>query len=149
MRKEIEPYIDDLKYSLDYIIKRNCDIDPKTLGAFDAEKVELDTTNNFIVFVNNVQFTVCGTMTVSDAKYISDNIDNISYVYSKQDSKDSIVGDIASFILSNISCKKYDSYYIKAKYLYIKYIRNSFCPFSKSDVLCYIEGEMCNEAENS
>ena len=135
MKKEIEPYIDDLKHSLDYIIKRNCDIDPKTLGTFDAEKIDVEVSS-FIVFICGKKICIDAFTPIKDVKYVADNIDAVEYIYSEADDSDSVVGYISLFISDIIDgCD-----IIKASYEYIKYIESVNHVFTKRDAVSYIKG---------
>lgn len=142
MLKSVQKYKNILSKDLTYAIN-HC-VNTENMTNFEKELASMKFNGDFIVYITGRKYVVNSLMSKQDAEIVLCNIENIDYIYSEEDSFDSVVGDISSFILNNFACKKYDFEYIKAKFLYIKFISNLINVPKETDIIEYINKELCN-----
>ena len=139
MINNISNYKEDITTMCNYIIKRNYDIDFTNMSAVEIDRIGLEPNDNYIIFIGDRKINLTAFTSISDCKYILENIDNITYLHSMMDSFDTIVGDVSSFITTTFKCGKFDTRYRNVLRQYNKFIKAVETSFTKNDIINYID----------
>ena len=128
----VKEYMNNITKSLNYIIDRNMDIDlvetdDKYLETFDFRYLR-SGCERYVIFIGTTKFDIDFLLTVEDAKYILEHLEDITYLYFERDMVDSIVGNIQEYF-NNDFCK-YD--------FYEDFILDCKTPFTKNEILEFV-----------
>lgn len=133
MAYSLESWYNDVSKSLKYLIDRNSDLDKSKLDRDLLENMDSQfhryNRYAFIVGIGGIFYNIDAFLSVSDAKYILENIENINYVYNYDRGVDNIIGDVRAFVREH----KTNDYY------YIKFVLNQRCMFTEEHVREYFE----------
>lgn len=138
MAYSLKGWYNDVSKSLKYLIDRNSDLDKSKLDRDLLESMDSQfhryNRYAFIVGIDGIFYNVDAFLSVSDAKYILENIENINYVYNYDRGVDNIIGDVRAFVREH---KTND-------YRYIKFVLNQRCMFTAEHVREYFEKGLFN-----
>lgn len=134
MTYSLENWKNDITKSLTFIVDRNLDVlDISVCDRDFVESLDCQFHNHkrcaFIVGIDGSFYNVDAFLTVSDAKNIIENLENVNYVYNYDRGVDSIIGNVRNFV------KKYKS----NEYWYIKFVLSQNSMFSTEDLVVYFE----------
>ena len=87
-----------------------------------------------MIFICDKKFEIDFSLTIDDAKYILDHVNDISYLYFERDMVDSIIGDIKEFF--NNDFVRYD--------IYDDFVHESQKQFDKETIISYIKEKCLN-----
>ena len=150
--KTVGDYTDNIVSFVTYIINRNNDIDTNNLSDFDIEMLDNEfyrqVNGKYEIFINNHKYCLNSFMTVEDAKYVLNNINNISYVFSEFDDMDTLVGCIDVFIKTKFGNNMQITDYFSAIIMYENYVQNAKEPFTENDIYRFIERKIGYDTTN-
>ena len=133
MAYSLESWHNDVSKSLKYLIDRNSDLDKSKLDRDLLESVDSQfhryNRYAFIVGIGGIFYNIDAFLSVSDAKYILENINSINYVYNYDRGVDNVIGDVREFVREH----KTNDYH------YIKFVLNQRCMFTEAHVREHFE----------
>lgn len=133
----VKQYEDNIVKSLKYIVEKdlNVDVDKEETEEYSLYLENLDFKylksgcERYVVFVGKKKFEIDFALSTQDAQYILKNIKNIKYLYVETRQVDSVFGNLEDlFNRDFIKFRKYE-----------KFIYDCSEPFSKEEVLSFIE----------
>lgn len=146
---DVSNYLPGIKKSLSYLIKRNCDINIASLSDEVLEQLDENYCSEglfrYILFVNNDKYEIDFATTISDANYIINHIDHITYVFSEFENSDSYHGRIRDFVKSKFIYPENGFCFNKACFLYEKYVNEIQDYRDIKNVLNYIRENIDND----
>lgn len=137
MLEILKRYLNNITKSLNYIIEKNLNIDVEKedtdeysyyLESLDFEYLK-SGCERYIIFIGDRKFYIDFALPIGDAKYITEHIDDISYLYSELDQTDSICGSVNEL---------FNGDFVKCR-LYERFVENCDKVFSKKEILEFIE----------
>lgn len=138
MLNAVKEYFGNIVKSLNYIINRNNDIDlieenDKYLESLDFKYLR-SGCERYVIFIGEDKFDIDFMLTIEDAKYILNHIEDITYLYFERDMIDSIIGNIKEYF-NNDFCK-YD--------FYEDFILDCEKPFTKNEIIEFVNRRCLN-----
>ena len=111
--------------TLKKLIDRNNDIDKSKYSGIELELADVRFGSGCIAFVNNERFNINFFTTIQTAKYVYDNIENVTYIQIEGYHTDTLVGYIPEFITEEFGFEDGSNNYFIAIQVYNQFIRNT------------------------
>lgn len=130
------------------LLSRNRDISVNGVSDLDIENMPNFFDDSFLLFVSGRKIHLDYFTTISECRYIFDNIRNIEYIYCYNDRFDSVFGNILRSMMHEFCCKKYNNRLINIMYFYKKFIENCDKVPDKNSIILYIERNINDETKD-
>ena len=135
----VETCKQELIKCLEKILSRDEDIDKSKYDDLELELMEVRFGCSFIIYVNQKKFNVNFFTPIETAKYIYDNVNDVTYIKCNSQFFDTLVGDIHDFIVNNFDFEEYNPEYFKAMQLYEHFIKESEITLTLENIVSYIK----------